>query len=184
MRRPFILLGLVAFSTFSQAQDPAAEDVYQVANCILFGPNNKRAALIEELMASSQYVDKWTMFFGDLLNNNSANTQINRYAMGRDAFYQYIKQSIAADKPYDQMAREIISAQGDNSYDPAQGQLAVRGVPYYWGVQDLFMAILSRNPTSDEIATALKDLQSGARATEAVNLVWQLYNKVDFVFNY
>jgi hypothetical protein len=83
----------------------------------------KRASLIEELLASSQYVDKWTMFFGDLLKNNSSNTQINRFAQGRDAFYQYIKASVAADKPYDQLAREIISAKGDNSYDPAQGQL-------------------------------------------------------------
>jgi hypothetical protein len=49
-------------------------------------------------------------------------------------------------------------------------------------ITNLFMAILSRNPSSDEMATALKDLQSGARATEAVNLVWQLYNKVDFMF--
>lgn len=35
---------------------------------------DKRAKLIEELLASPQYVDKWTMFFGDLLKNNSQNT--------------------------------------------------------------------------------------------------------------
>jgi hypothetical protein len=49
MRRPFILLGLVMFRTITQAQDApgldfpevdntAAEDMYQVANCIFFGP--------------------------------------------------------------------------------------------------------------------------------------------------
>ena len=101
---------------------------------------NKRASLIEELLASSQYVDKWTMFFGDLLKNNSTNTQIRRFPQGRDAFYQYIKASIAADKPYDQMAREIISAQGDNSYDPAQGQInwLAGGVVTGGPVQDIW----------------------------------------------
>jgi len=65
---------------------------------------DKRAKLVEELLAKPEYVDKWTMFFGDLLKNNSANTQIRRYDSGRDAFYAYIKSSIAANKPYDQMA--------------------------------------------------------------------------------
>jgi len=39
---------------------------------------DKRAKLVEELLAKPEYVDKWTMFFGDLLKNNSANTQIRR----------------------------------------------------------------------------------------------------------
>jgi hypothetical protein len=58
------------------------------------------------------------------------------------------------------------------------------GLPDSQMISNLFMAILSRNQTSDEMATALKDLQSGTHSTEAVNLVWQLYNKVDFMFNY
>ena len=101
---------------------------------------NKRANLIEELLASSQYIDKWTMFFGDLLKNNSTNEQINRYPQGRDAFYQYIKASVAADKPYNQLAREIISAQGDNSYDPTQGQIGwmAGGVVTGGPVQDIW----------------------------------------------
>ena len=101
---------------------------------------DKRAKLVEELLASTQYVDKWTMFFGDLLKNNSQNTQIRRYDSGRNAFYQYIKASIAANKPYDQMARELISAQGTNSYDPTQGQInfVVGGVVTGGPVQDIW----------------------------------------------
>jgi hypothetical protein len=44
-----------------------------------------------------------------------------RYADGRNAFYNYIKSSLERNKPYDQMARELISATGDNSY--TQGEL-------------------------------------------------------------
>src|ERR1700676_5423516 len=100
----------------------------------------KRAKLVEELLASPQYVDKWTMFFGDLLKNNSQNTQIRRFDNGRNAFYQYIKASVAANKPYDQMARELIAAQGTNSYDPTQGQInfVVGGVVTGGPVQDIW----------------------------------------------
>jgi hypothetical protein len=51
-------------------------------------------------------------------------------------------------------------------------------------VTNLFLAVLSRYPTPAEMATATANLGSGTRSTEAVNLMWQLYNKVDFMFNY
>ncbi len=77
---------------------------------------NKRAALIEELLAKPEWVDKWTMFFGDLFKNASSTAQITRYAQGRDAFNAWIKSSLLANKPYDQMATELITAQGGNSF--------------------------------------------------------------------
>ena len=82
---------------------------------------NKRANLIEELMGRYEWIDKWTMFFGDLYKNASNTTQINRYPEGRDAFNTWIKNSLAANKPYNQMAAELISATGTNSF--TQGEL-------------------------------------------------------------
>ncbi len=75
---------------------------------------NKRDNLVDFLMGSSNYVDKWTMFFGDLLRNNANNQNITRYNEGRDAFYYYIQNSIITNKSYAQMAREMIVATGDN----------------------------------------------------------------------
>lgn len=83
----------------------------------------KRSDLVEQLLASSQYVDKWTMFFGDLYKNVSQNSQITTYTDSVEAFYQYLKNSIAANKPYNQMATELITAQGASSYDPSVGQI-------------------------------------------------------------
>ena len=74
----------------------------------------KRDALIDSLAISPEFVDKWTMFFGDLFRLNGQATNINRYTQGRDAFYLYLKDSIAANKPYDQLVREMITATGDN----------------------------------------------------------------------
>ncbi|MEO8130268.1 MAG: DUF1549 domain-containing protein [Bryobacteraceae bacterium] len=86
---------------------------------------NKRAALIDELLAKPEWVDKWVMYYGDLFNNTTDNTTtgVKRYADGRNAFYAWLKQSIAANRPYNSIASDLISVQGTNSYDPAQGHL-------------------------------------------------------------
>jgi hypothetical protein len=56
-------------------------------------------------------------------------------------------------------------------------------------VDNLFMAVLSRHPTTTELNVALANLANfksagTTRAQEATNLLWTLYNKVDFIFNY
>ncbi len=49
----------------------------------------------------------------------------------------------------------------------------------------MFLAILSRYPTSAETSTAMNALTGATNRSQAVqDLVWSLYNKVDFVFNY
>src|SRR5207247_4171329 len=51
-------------------------------------------------------------------------------------------------------------------------------------VNTLFMAVLSRLPSATELSAAVKMLTTGTRNQSAENLLWTLYNKVDFVFNY
>ena len=85
--------------------------------------SDKRAKYVEELLASDAWVDRWTQYFGDMFKNTER-LQFNglvRYANGRQAFYDYTKSSLAGNKPYDQMARELIAAEGTNSWD--QGEL-------------------------------------------------------------
>jgi hypothetical protein len=82
---------------------------------------SKRGQLIDELLDKPEWVDKWTMYYGDLYKNNVRNTQVVRYEPGRNAFYKWIRDSLASNKPYDQMAREIISVRGTNSWD--QGEI-------------------------------------------------------------
>jgi hypothetical protein len=100
----------------------------------------KRSDLVEQLLASGPFVDKWTMYLGDLFKNVSQNSQITTYPSSVEAFYQYIKASVASDKPYDQLAREIIAASGPNSYDTTNGQInfIVGGVVTGGPVQDIF----------------------------------------------
>ncbi len=75
---------------------------------------NKRAALVDRLIGSPEYVDKWTMFFNDLYKNTARSTNVVRYEAGRTAFYEYIKKAISENRPYNQLARELITSNGDN----------------------------------------------------------------------
>jgi Protein of unknown function (DUF1549)/Protein of unknown function (DUF1553) len=93
----------------------------QVTNFVNDSSSDKRAKLIDSLIGSATWLDKWTVWFGDLYHNNSRNTQIPRYVPGVVAFNAYVHDSLAANKPYDQMARELISAKGADSY--TQGEL-------------------------------------------------------------
>ena len=82
---------------------------------------NKREVLIDELFAKQEWVDKWTMFYGDLFKNNSVNTNVRRDGDGVSAFYTWISGALKTGKPYNTMATELIAATGTNSYQ--QGDL-------------------------------------------------------------
>jgi hypothetical protein len=97
---------------------------------------DKRAQLVEELLAKPEWVDKWTMFFGDLFQNASRTTQINRYAEGRDAFNKWIHDSLAASKPYDRMASELIAAKGADTFTHGELNWVVGGRVTGGPVQD------------------------------------------------
>src|SRR5271165_142702 len=83
---------------------------------------NKRSVLIDSLIASPAWLDKWTMYYGDFFKNSSFKTQVTLYNEGRNAFYKWLKDSLSKNKPYDQMAREIITSSGNNTWDPATGE--------------------------------------------------------------
>lgn len=75
---------------------------------------NKREILIDSLMQSPEFVDKWTQFFGDLFKNTAFATNIAAYRGGRDAFHAYLQDAVANNKTYDRIATELITATGDS----------------------------------------------------------------------
>lgn len=89
----------------------------------------KRDKLADQLIASPEFVDKWTLFYGDLFKNTSTSANVRRYVAGREAFYNYIKDSIANNKSYAQMATEMISANGDSFVNGATNFLVGGRVP-------------------------------------------------------
>jgi hypothetical protein len=76
----------------------------------------KRDELIDSLIGSPEFVDKWTMFLGDLLKVNATAANITLYQQGRDAMVRYLRDAVQRNKPYNQIATELITARGNNLF--------------------------------------------------------------------
>lgn len=72
----------------------------------------KREQLVDRLLQTPEWADRWTMFFGDLFRNTRLTAQVNRYEWTRDSLHLYLLESMRENKPYDQMAREMLAAEG------------------------------------------------------------------------
>ena len=51
-------------------------------------------------------------------------------------------------------------------------------------VENLYLSVLSREPTDEELAFGVNHLNAGDRSTQAASLMWAMLNKTDFYFNY
>ncbi len=74
--------------------------------------SDKRARLVDRLLQTPEWADRWAVFFGDLFRNTVRTAQVNRYVNGRDSLHLYLLESMRQNKPYDQMAREMLAAEG------------------------------------------------------------------------
>ena len=74
---------------------------------------DKRAALIETLLAREEFADYWAMKWCDLLRVK-AEFPINLWPNAVQAYHRWIRDSIAKNMPYDQFARELLTSSGSN----------------------------------------------------------------------
>jgi hypothetical protein len=75
----------------------------------------KRDKLIETLLASPEYADYFANKWSALLRNKRNEPKDTR---GTFAFHAWIRDSLLANKPYDQFVREIVAASGDIADNP------------------------------------------------------------------
>jgi len=74
--------------------------------------SDKRLRLIDSLLAGSEFVDYWAYQWSDLLLVSGQKLR----PKALDAYYLWIRQSVAENKPWDQFVREIVTASG-STYD-------------------------------------------------------------------
>jgi hypothetical protein len=74
----------------------------------------KRARLIDELVAREEFADWWALKWSDLLRNEEKVLD----PKGVANFHHWIRQSIAAGKPLDRFVRELIVARGSTYTNP------------------------------------------------------------------
>ena len=85
----------------------------------------KRTAKIDQLLSGAFYVEHWTLKWSDLLLNRRK-TVTER---GVWAFRNWIRQSVAANTPYDQFAEELITAGGSAFENPAANYFRIAREP-------------------------------------------------------
>ncbi len=76
---------------------------------------DRRVRLVDELLLRPEFANYWALKWADLL-------RVDRVALGHKgayAFYRWIRESLAANKPLDQFARELVTAEGPLADAPA-----------------------------------------------------------------
>lgn len=100
---------------------------------------DKRRVLIDQLLQRSEFADYWAMKWSDILRVK-AEFPINLWPNGAQAYHRWIRASIEQNKPYDRMARELLTSSGSNFRAPE--------VNFYRAMQ-------SKDPTTIAQAVAL-----------------------------
>ena len=74
---------------------------------------NKRVALIGRLLDRTEHVDYWAMKWSDILRVK-AEFPVKIWPNAAQAYYRWVWESIAQNKPYDKFARELLTSSGSN----------------------------------------------------------------------
>ena len=103
---------------------------------------DKRARLIDRLLERPEFADFWTHKWLDLLRNNRLNLQIK----GSHLFRQWLRNHVASNTPWSQVARELLTANGSTFSNPPTN--------YYRGTYNNKAPVALRDPKALAETTA------------------------------
>ncbi len=87
--------------------------------------SDRRARLVDELLASQAYVDYWSYQWSNLLLVNGNLLRPDAVA----AFYTWIRKQVTSNTPWDEFAREIVLAKGESTQQGATNFYAIHQDP-------------------------------------------------------
>jgi hypothetical protein len=82
---------------------------------------DKRVKVVDSLFSRPEFVDRWSLKWGDLLQNSRAN--LNEPAVY--SFREWIRTAVASNMPLDEFARRVLSGRGGIQDDPTTAFYAV-----------------------------------------------------------
>src|SRR5262249_51800207 len=88
----------------------------QVVSFVADRDPQKRSKLVDKLVDSPEYAYFFSNKWADILRVKRRG--LPEWATGTFAFHEWIRQAVASDKPYDQFARDILAASGDEITSP------------------------------------------------------------------
>ena len=140
---------------------------------------DKRNALIESLLGSSTYVDRWTQWWGDKFQVGS-----NYYNLisitSRNLFYFYVRDMVERDRPYNEFVAQMIASGGD-SLRIAPVNYLVRAYQPGDPIQDTWDAVTNNVTTNFlGVQTQCISCHDGRRHLEPINLFLLVRRRTDF----
>ncbi len=81
----------------------------------------KRSDLIDRLLYSREFTDKWTMWWGDLLQNAMSNSYQNQSQGARNNFQAWIGTSVSQNKSIRDIVFEVMTAKGNTEASGSAG---------------------------------------------------------------
>ena len=82
---------------------------------------DKRNRVIDRLFERPEYVDYWALELGDLLQNRKESDHDVRGSKGVRVFHNWIREQVAVNRPWDAMARDLLTVTGSCDTSPAVG---------------------------------------------------------------
>ncbi|RYD34688.1 MAG: DUF1549 domain-containing protein [Verrucomicrobiaceae bacterium] len=82
---------------------------------------DKRARLTEQLLERPEFTDFWTLQLADLLQNRRERDHDVRGAKGVRAFHGWLRSQVAANRPWNEIARSVLLSGGDVTASPQAG---------------------------------------------------------------
>jgi hypothetical protein len=80
----------------------------------------KRSELIDTLLYSREFTDKWTMWWGDLLQNARTNSYRSQQLGARNNLHGWLAQSVSQNKSIRDIVFEVITAKGNTEAGGSQ----------------------------------------------------------------
>jgi Protein of unknown function (DUF1553)/Protein of unknown function (DUF1549) len=90
-------------------------DVDQLLSFLADQSPNKRERLIDDLLNSEAFVNRWTYWLGELVRNTTASPNVS--IQGRNALHQYLNDAVRNNIGYNQIVTDLIRASGNSRVD-------------------------------------------------------------------
>ncbi|HVK12098.1 MAG TPA: DUF1549 and DUF1553 domain-containing protein, partial [Gemmataceae bacterium] len=86
---------------------------------------DKRTKLVDALLERPEFVDYWTLILGDLLQNRKERDHDVRGVKNVREMHAWLRKQVAANRPWDELARGVLTATGSATASPAIGYYVV-----------------------------------------------------------
>ena len=131
---------------------------------------NKREEMIDRLLARRTHAEVWALKFAELTRAGTREAG-NK---GAKIVYDYLRQSFAVNKPYDQMVRELVLSQGAHSFSQSSMEGVAAAPTSFYNI--------SFDSNAPDHATNISQLFLGVRmeCAKCHNHPWERWTQDDF----